>query len=170
MSWRSPHSAPPGVKASKEKGGMGGDTEYKYEWQRRAPGEKYTTHDTKVRNQPRWSIGSQVQNESGVTPAEGDCPLLGLPGVNSSSLPTEVSGPSRHPLELIAEMRDSGHALKWSVLESHLTTRDLSQDYVASDSEDDPNVDVLKSLTTKQKLQRDWNDNKVTIKVVLRIL
>ncbi|KAF7248280.1 Corepressor interacting with RBPJ 1 [Varanus komodoensis] len=60
-------------------------------------------------------------------------------------------GPSMHPSELIAEMRNSGFALKQNVLGRNLTANDPSQEFVASEGEDDPEVEFLKSLTTKQK-------------------
>uniref|UniRef100_A0A673VT29 Corepressor interacting with RBPJ, 1 n=1 Tax=Suricata suricatta TaxID=37032 RepID=A0A673VT29_SURSU len=59
--------------------------------------------------------------------------------------------PSMHPSELIAEMRNSGFALKRNVLGRNLTANDPSQEYVASEGEEDPEVEFLKSLTTKQK-------------------
>ncbi|PKU49387.1 hypothetical protein llap_252 [Limosa lapponica baueri] len=60
-------------------------------------------------------------------------------------------GPSMHPSELIAEMRNSGFALKQNVLGRNLTANDPSQEFVASEGEDDPEVEFLKSLSTKQK-------------------
>ena len=56
-----------------------------------------------------------------------------------------------HPSELIAEMRNSGFALKRNVLGRNLTANDPSQEYVANEGEEDPEVEFLKSLTTKQK-------------------
>ncbi|KAF4026373.1 hypothetical protein G4228_018478 [Cervus hanglu yarkandensis] len=65
--------------------------------------------------------------------------------------PGAKKGPSMHPSELIAEMRNSGFALKRNVLGRNLTANDPSQEYVASEGEEDPEVEFLKSLTTKQK-------------------
>ncbi|KAL8183500.1 UNVERIFIED_CONTAM: hypothetical protein K2H54_042870 [Gekko kuhli] len=48
-------------------------------------------------------------------------------------------------------MRNSGFALKQNVLGRNLTANDPSQEFVASEGEDDPEVEFLKSLTTKQK-------------------
>ncbi|KAJ7398030.1 hypothetical protein BTVI_129545 [Pitangus sulphuratus] len=56
-----------------------------------------------------------------------------------------------HPSELIAEMRNSGFALKQNVLGRNLTANDPSQEFVASEGDDDPEVEFLKSLSTKQK-------------------
>ncbi|KAG9338617.1 hypothetical protein JZ751_025455 [Albula glossodonta] len=56
-----------------------------------------------------------------------------------------------HPSELMAEMRNSGFALKRNVLGRNATVCDPSQDYVVSEEEEDPEVEFLKSLTTKQK-------------------
>ncbi|KFW61883.1 Corepressor interacting with RBPJ 1, partial [Pygoscelis adeliae] len=61
------------------------------------------------------------------------------------------TGPSMHPSELIAEMRNSGFALKQNVLGRNLTANDPSQEFVASEGDDDPEVEFLKSLSTKQK-------------------
>lgn len=56
-----------------------------------------------------------------------------------------------HPSELIVEMRNSGFALKRNVLGRNLTAKDPSQEYAASEGKEDPEVEFLKSLTTKQK-------------------
>ncbi|TFK14507.1 endothelin B receptor [Platysternon megacephalum] len=80
-----------------------------------------------------------------------ECPLFGLSGINASSVSNDGSGPSMHPSELIAEMRNSGFALKQNVLGRNLTANDPSQEFVASEGEDDPEVEFLKSLSTKQK-------------------
>uniref|UniRef100_A0A3Q3FKV1 Corepressor interacting with RBPJ, CIR1 n=1 Tax=Labrus bergylta TaxID=56723 RepID=A0A3Q3FKV1_9LABR len=63
----------------------------------------------------------------------------------------EEKCPSMHPSELMAEMRNSGFALKKCVLGRNSTVCDPAQDYVASEEEEDPEVEFLKSLTTKQK-------------------
>uniref|UniRef100_A0A672JLS3 Corepressor interacting with RBPJ, 1 n=1 Tax=Salarias fasciatus TaxID=181472 RepID=A0A672JLS3_SALFA len=81
-----------------------------------------------------------------------ECPLFGLSGINASAVASEeAAGPSMHPSELMAEMRNSGFALKRCVLGRNSTVCDPSQDYVASEEEEDPEVEFLKSLTTKQK-------------------
>ncbi|XP_016121433.1 corepressor interacting with RBPJ 1-like isoform X2 [Sinocyclocheilus grahami] len=63
-----------------------------------------------------------------------------------------------HPSELMAEMRNSGFALKKCVLGRDSTMSDPAQELVASE-EDDPEVEFLKSLTTekKQKLLRKFD-------------
>ncbi|NXO54067.1 CIR1 protein, partial [Aramus guarauna] len=154
------YEAPPGAKKE-------GETEYKFEWQKVAPREKYAKDDMNIRDQPFGIQASYINftlwmswvrnvrcikcHKWGHVNTDRECPLFGLSGINASSVSSDGSGPSMHPSELIAEMRNSGFALKQNVLGRNLTANDPSQEFVASEGDDDPEVEFLKSLSTKQK-------------------
>ncbi|NWU63551.1 CIR1 protein, partial [Pterocles burchelli] len=149
------YEAPPGAR----KGSLQeGETEYKFEWQKVAPREKYAKDDMNIRDQPFGIQASYINftlcikcHKWGHVNTDRECPLFGLSGINASSVSSDGSGPSMHPSELIAEMRNSGFALKQNVLGRNLTANDPSQEFVASEGDDDPEVEFLKSLSTKQK-------------------
>ncbi|XP_072300574.1 corepressor interacting with RBPJ 1 [Eucyclogobius newberryi] len=148
------YEAPPG--ASKEEKKEEGDEECRFEWQKGAPREKYAKDDMNIRDQP---FGIQVRNvrcikchKWGHVNTDRECPLFGLSGINASHMTSdEGAGPSMHPSELMAEMRNSGFALKKCVLGRDATVFDPAQEFVASEEEEDPEIEFLKSLTSKQK-------------------
>ncbi|NXG71614.1 CIR1 protein, partial [Baryphthengus martii] len=149
------YEAPPGAKKGIV---QEGETEYKFEWQKVAPREKYAKDDMNIRDQPFGIQASYINfalcikcHKWGHVNTDRECPLFGLSGINASSVSSDGSGPSMHPSELIAEMRNSGFALKQNVLGRNLTANDPSQEFVASEGDDDPEVEFLKSLSTKQK-------------------
>ncbi|NXX19196.1 CIR1 protein, partial [Podargus strigoides] len=149
------YEAPPGAKKGTV---QEGETEYKFEWQKVAPREKYAKDDMNIRDQPFGIQASYINftlcikcHKWGHVNTDRECPLFGLSGINASSVSSDGSGPSMHPSELIAEMRNSGFALKQNVLGRNLTANDPSQEFVASEGDDDPEVEFLKSLSTKQK-------------------
>ncbi|NWQ74913.1 CIR1 protein, partial [Columbina picui] len=151
------YEAPPGAKKGTVASLQEGETEYKFEWQKVAPREKYAKDDMNIRDQPFGIQASYIIftlcikcHKWGHVNTDRECPLFGLSGINASSVSSDGSGPSMHPSELIAEMRNSGFALKQNVLGRNLTANDPSQEFVASE-DDDPEVEFLKSLSTKQK-------------------
>lgn len=144
------YEAPPGVKREHQK--EDDEPEFRFEWQRKynAPREDFAKDNKEIRDQP---FGIPVRNVRcikchtwGHINTDRECPLF-----NQAS--TSSGGVSMDPLELIKQMRDGGLQLKTNALGHRYNVTQANQLLIPSDDEDtnDPEVEFLKSLSTKQK-------------------
>ncbi|KAL4222371.1 putative electron transfer flavoprotein subunit [Mactra antiquata] len=144
------YDAPPGLKkAEKEK--EEGETEYKFEWQRKynAPREQYAKNDETIRDQP---FGIEVRNvrcikcrQWGHVNTDRICPLFGR------DLTAEPPQPKTSASSLLESMREDGFTLKQSMLGKISDPKADNEQMLPSEDEDDPEVKFLKSLSSKQK-------------------
>lgn len=144
------YEAPPGVKREHQK--EDDEPEFRFEWQRKynAPREDFAKDNKEIRDQP---FGIPVRNVRcikchtwGHINTDRECPLF-----NQAS--TSSGGVSMDPLELMKQMRDGGLQLKTNALGHRYNITQANQLLIPSDDEDadDPEVEFLKSLSTKQK-------------------
>lgn len=144
------YEAPPGVKREHQK--EDDEPEFRFEWQRKynAPREDFAKDNKEIRDQP---FGIPVRNVRcikchtwGHINTDRECPLF-----NQAS--TSSGGVSMDPLELMKQMRDGGLQLKTNALGHRYNITQANQLLIPSDDDDtnDPEVEFLKSLSTKQK-------------------
>lgn len=142
------YEAPPGAKRERQK--EDDEPEYKFEWQRKynAPREDFAKGNTEIRDQP---FGIPVRNvrcikchKWGHINTDKECPLFSQ--ASTSSMPAT----SMDPLELMRQMREDGFNLKQSVLGHRLNPQAANQQLLESE-EEDPEIEFLRSLSSKQK-------------------
>ncbi|KAK7868247.1 hypothetical protein R5R35_000646 [Gryllus longicercus] len=143
------YEPPPGTKKERER--EDDEPEYKFEWQRKfnAPREDYCKGDSEIRDQP---FGIQVRNvrcikchKWGHINTDKECPMY-----NQSSS-AEQTSTSIDPLLLVQQMREDGLAMKRSALGLHFPMQNSSEYREESEKLNDSEIDLLKSLSKKQK-------------------
>jgi CBF1 interacting corepressor len=155
------YEPPPGTKRERER--EDGEPEFKFEWQRKynAPREDYCKGDEEIRDQP---FGIQVRNvrcikchKWGHINTDRECPLRGQAN--------DMNGVEMDPLLLMHKMREEGLAMKQSVLGVRQNAPAPNQELLDETPEDqdlfakevdktgDPDMEFLKTLTTKEKLK-----------------
>ncbi|XP_039262693.1 corepressor interacting with RBPJ 1-like [Styela clava] len=143
------YDAPPGLQKKKEEEDT---TEYKFEWQRNAPREKWMKDDKQTLNdQP---FGVCVRNvrcikchQWGHINTDRECPLYNKTSSFDPSMtmmdPSAAAG---------AMQSTSGLKLKPQIMQNHFEIKDQKHDIVKHE-EDEPEVAFLKNLSDKQKMK-----------------
>lgn len=153
------YEPPPGVRKEPDKDDT--EAEYKFEWQRKynAPRESYCKGDTEIRDQP---FGIQVRNvrcikchKWGHINTDKECTMYSISMSEARKIHSEAeAGLVLAQGTLEKQMREDGLAMKKGAmsLESFQTGRlhQLVEDE-NDNKEKQPEVEFLKSLTTKQK-------------------
>lgn len=141
------YDAPPGMK-TKEK--EDNEPEFKFEWQRKynAPREAYAKGDDTISDQP---FGIEVRNircikcrQWGHVNTDKICPLFG------KNLTAEPPQPETSTSSLLEGLKEDGFQLKESMLGRFMASS-TGEPILAGDEADDPEVQFLKTLTSKQK-------------------
>ncbi|WAQ94067.1 CIR1-like protein [Mya arenaria] len=128
-----------------------GEQEVKFEWQRKynAPREQYAKNDETILDQP---FGIEVRNvrcikcrKWGHVNTDRICPLFG------KDLTAEPEQPKTSAYSLLESMRDDGFTLKQSLLGKLSDPKAANEQMLNDEDKDDPEVQFLKSLSSKQK-------------------
>ncbi|KAL8609315.1 hypothetical protein ACOMHN_048871 [Nucella lapillus] len=142
------YDAPPGMKSQEKEDD---EPEYKFEWQRKfnAPREAYAKGDETISDQP---FGIEVRNircikcrQWGHVNTDKICPLFGR------NLTAEPPQPETSTSSLLEGLKEEGFQLKESMLGRFMATSTGQPILAGDDVEDDPEVQFLKTLTSKQK-------------------
>lgn len=144
------YDAPPGLQKKKDE--MEENVEYKFEWQRNAPREKWMKEDKETLNdQP---FGVCVRNvrcikchQWGHINTDRECPLYNKTSSFDPSMnmvdPSAAAG---------AMQSTSGLKLKPRVMENHFDPKDTKHKIIQHE-DDDPEVAFIKNLSDKQKMK-----------------
>lgn len=143
------YDAPPGLQKKKDE--MEEQVEYKFEWQRNAPREKWMKDDKQTLNdQP---FGVCVRNvrcikchQWGHINTDRECPLYN----KTSSFDPSMN--MMDPSAAAGAMQSSGLKLKPRVMQNHFDPKDTKHKII-KDEEDDPEVAFIKNLSDKQKMK-----------------
>lgn len=156
------YEAPPGAKREHQR--EDDEPEYKFEWQRKynAPREDFAKDNKEIRDQP---FGIPVRNvrcikchQWGHLNTDRECPLFNQASKNGTS------ASSIDPLELMRQMRDDGLQLKKDLIGHQFAAECANQQMLSDGEEEDPEMEFLKTLSTKQKKKLLRKLNKLATK------